>query len=172
MRLVATAVFLAVIGVVAVLPSSVTGQDVDRFRPWRGPTPPLELKDLAGNTHTLAQYQGRVVLINFWATWCPPCRDEMPSLQHLHQRLAGQPFVILGVNYGESPGRISGFLRQVTVDFPILRDPRHEAVEAWRVRTLPATFLIGPDGQIRYWVVGELDWATDDVLTRVRSLLP
>ncbi|MGH7308973.1 MAG: TlpA family protein disulfide reductase [Candidatus Rokuibacteriota bacterium] len=147
-------------------------QGVDRFRPWSGPTPALELKDLAGDTHTLARYRGRVVLINFWATWCPPCRDEMPSLQELWRRLAGQPFVLLGVNYGEGPNRISGFLRQVPVDFPILRDPRHEAIEAWRVRTLPATFLIGSDGQVRYSVVGELDWAADDVLARVRGLLP
>jgi thiol-disulfide isomerase/thioredoxin len=170
MRAVTVAALLVAIGMA--LPSAATGQDVDRFRAWRGPTPPLELKDLAGNTHTLAQYQGRVVLINFWATWCPPCRDEMPSLQQLQQRLAGQPFVILGVNYGESPGRINGFLKQMALDFPILRDPRHEAVEAWRVRTLPTSFLIGPDGQVRYWIVGELDWAADDVLARVRKLFP
>jgi len=170
MRVVAAALFLVLVGLAMGTPANVEG--VDRFRPWRGPTPSLELKDLAGNTHTLAQYQGRVVLINFWATWCPPCRDEMPSIQRLREQLAGQPFVVLGVNYGESAGRISSFLRQVPVDFPILRDPRHEAIEAWRVRTLPATFLIGPDGQIRYSVVGEMDWATDDVLARVRGLLP
>jgi thiol-disulfide isomerase/thioredoxin len=147
-------------------------ENVDRFRPWRGPTPPLELKDLGGTTHTLARYQGRVVLINFWATWCPPCRDEMPSIQRLRERLAGQPFAVLGVNYGVSASRINSFLGHVPVDFPMLRDPRHEAIEAWRVRTLPATFLVGPDGLVRYSVVGELDWATDDVLARVRGLLP
>jgi thiol-disulfide isomerase/thioredoxin len=157
---------------VLALAAPAGAETVDRFRPWPGPTPPLELKDLAGHTHNLDRYRNRVVLINFWATWCPPCRDEMPSLQRLRERLAGQPFVVLGVNYGESASRIASFLKQVPVDFPMLRDPRHEAIEAWRVRTLPASFLIGPDGRIRYWVVGELDWAADDVVARVRGLLP
>lgn len=146
--------------------------EVDRFRPWTGPTSPLELKDLSGQTHTLADYRGRVVLINFWATWCLPCREEMPTLQALHERLAGQPFAILGVNYGESPARIESFLHGVPVGFPILRDPRHEAITAWRVRTLPASFLVGPDGQIRYAVVGELDWTSDEAVALVRRLLP
>jgi thiol-disulfide isomerase/thioredoxin len=166
----AAALLAVLVGLAVGAPARVEG--VDRFRPWRGPTPPLELKDLAGNTHTLAQYLGRVVLINFWATWCPPCRDEMPSIQRLRDRLDGRPFVVLGVNYGESAARISSFLGQVPVDFPTLRDPRHEAVEAWRVRTLPATFLIGPDGHARYSVVGEMDWAADEALAVVRALLP
>ena len=162
---------LAVLVGLAVLGPAVWAE-VDRFRPWTGPTPPLELKDLGGQTHTLADYRGRVVLINFWATWCPPCRDEMPTLQTLHERLAGRPFAILGVNYGESSARIESFLRGVPVGFPILRDPRHEAITAWRVRTLPASFLVGPDGQIRYAVVGELDWAAEEVVAVVRRLLP
>lgn len=170
MRLAAAAVLVGLVTQLGWAPAGVDG--ADRFRPWRGATPPLELKDLAGATHTLTRYRGRVVLVNFWATWCPPCRDEMPSLQRLRERLAGQPFVVLGVNYGESAARIDGFLRQVPVDFPMLRDPRHEAVEAWRVRTLPASFLIDPDGHARYSVVGEMDWATDEVLAVVRRLLP
>jgi hypothetical protein len=74
----------------------------------------------------------------------------MPSLQKLLQRLSGQPFAILGVNYGESRSRIDGFVGSMPLTFPILRDPRHEPVTAWRVRT------VGPDGRVRYWVVGEL----------------
>ncbi len=152
--------------------SSATGAEAERFRPWTGPTPPLELKDVAGKTHTLADYRGRVVLINYCATWCPPCREEMPTLQGLHDRLAGRPFAILGVNYGESSSRIESFLRGTPVSFPILRDPRHDAITAWRVRTLPASFLVAPDGQIRFTIVGELDWTADDTVARVRALLP
>jgi len=164
---------LAVVALVACLPNAPSaGSDVDRFRPWTGPTPTLELKDLAEAPHTLADYQGHVVLLNFWATWCVPCRDEMPSLRKLLQRLSGQPFAILGVNYGESRSRIDSFVGSMSLTFPILRDPRHEAVTAWRVHTLPASFLVGPDGRVRYWVVGELDWAADDVVARVRQLLP
>jgi thiol-disulfide isomerase/thioredoxin len=163
------AALAALLGLVA---ANAAGADVDRFRPWTGPTPPLELKDMAGKSHTLADYRGRVVLINFWATWCPPCREEMPALQTLHERLGGRPFALLGVNYGESPSRIESFLRGTPVSFPILRDPRHEAITAWRVRTLPASFLVAADGQIRYTIVGELDWAADETVARVRALLP
>jgi hypothetical protein len=96
----------------------------------------------------------------------------MPALQTLHERLGGRPFALLGVNYGESPSRIESFLRGTPVSFPILRDPRHEAITAWRVRTLPASFLVAADGQIRYTIVGELDWAADETVARVRALLP
>jgi thiol-disulfide isomerase/thioredoxin len=168
--IVVTAALLVLLGLG--VPTSVAAADADRFRPWTGPTPPLELKDLAGKTHTLADYRGRAVLINFWATWCPPCRDEMPSLQSLHERLAGRGLTVLGVNYGEASARIESFLRGVTVGFAILRDPRHEAITAWRVRTLPVSFLVAPDGQIRYTVVGELDWAADETEATVRRLLP
>jgi len=167
---VVTPTLAVLVGLAVLVPAGRA--EVDRFLPWTGPTPPLELKDLAGKTHALADYRGRVVLINFWATWCLPCREEMPSLQRLHERLAGRPFAILGVNYGELPARIESFLDGVPVGFPILRDPRHEAITAWRVRTLPASFLVGPDGQIRYAVVGELDWASDEVVAVVRRLLP
>ncbi len=154
------------------LPGGPASAEVDRFSPWAGPTPPLELKDLAGKTHTLAHYRGRVVLLNFWATWCPPCRDEMPALQALHARLSDRPFTVLGVNYGEAPARIESFLGRAPVGFPLLLDPRHEAITAWGVRTLPATFLVGPDGEVRYRIIGELDWAAADIVARVRRLLP
>ena len=167
--LIGGAALAAVLGLVL---SSAIGAEPERFRPWSGPTPPLELSDMAGKTHTLADYRGRAVLVNFWATWCLPCREEMPALQSLHARLAGRPFALLGVNYGESSSRIESFLRGTPVTFPILQDPRHEALTAWRVRTLPASFLVAADGQIRYTIVGEVDWAADDIVARVRALLP
>jgi thiol-disulfide isomerase/thioredoxin len=144
----------------------------DRLQPWTGATPPLELKDLAGEVHTLARYRGRVVLVNFWATWCEPCREEMPSMQRLQERLAGQPFTVLAVNYGESAARIQAFLERVPLRFPVLLDRNQEASRAWRVRFLPVSFLVGPDGAIRHHVVGELDWASAAAVDAVRALLP
>ena len=121
--------------------------------------------------HRLAAYRGRVVLLNFWATWCDPCREEMPSIRKLGERLAGKPFTVLGVNYGESPARIEGFLKQTPVDFPMLLDRNQEASRAWRVRVLPASFLVGPDGRVRFHAIGEIDWAADDAVAAVRRLL-
>jgi thiol-disulfide isomerase/thioredoxin len=144
-----------------------------RLLPWRdAKTPPLALNDLAGRPRALADYRGKVVLVNFWATWCEPCRDEMPSMQKLQERLAGRPFAILAVNYGESEARVSEFVKRAAVDFTVLLDPNQEAPRAWRVRVLPASFLVGADGRLRYSVVGELDWTGAEVVDTIRRLLP
>jgi thiol-disulfide isomerase/thioredoxin len=150
------------------------GADADpsRFIPWRGETPALALKDLDGRTQSLADYRGKVVLVNFWATWCEPCRDEMPSMRRLRERLARQPFEVLAVNYGESATRISEFLARERLDLTVLLDPNQEAARTWRVRVLPGSFLVGPEGRVRFSVIGEIDWATEDAVKTVRSLLP
>jgi thiol-disulfide isomerase/thioredoxin len=146
-----------------------------RFLPWTGgPPPALALRDLAGRSHELAAYRGQVLVVNFWATWCEPCREEMPSLQRLRDRLAGRPFAILAVNYGESAGQVSEFLPRagVALDFPLLLDPGQRTARAWAVRLLPMSFLVGADGQVRYRVIGELDWTGDEADGVVRRLLP
>jgi peroxiredoxin len=143
------------------------------LKPWTGgPAPALELRALDGPGHRLADYRGKVVLVNFWATWCEPCREEMPSMQRLKEKLAGRPFVVLAVNLDEPEARIRKFLSQVPVDFTILLDPGRKAARAWDARILPASFVIGSDGAIRYSLVGELDWGEDRVVSRVVELLP
>ena len=145
--------------------------DPSRFIPWREPAAPsLALKDLAGRSHTLDDYRGNVVLVNFWATWCEPCRDELASIQALQQRLAGRPFVILLVNYGESRARVGEFVKRESISFPILLDPNQEAPRAWRVRVLPSSFLVAPDGRVRYSVIGEIDWAGVEAANLVQRL--
>ena len=143
------------------------------LKPWSGgPTPGLELRELDGRVHRLADYRGRVVLVNFWATWCVPCRDEMPSIQRLKEKLAGRPFEVLAVNLDEPEARVRKFLSQMKVDFTVLLDPEKKVARAWDARILPASFVIGPDGGIRYSLVGELDWAHDHVVNRIAELLP
>jgi peroxiredoxin len=137
-----------------------------------GPPPTLELKDLDGRLHRLSDYRGRVVLINFWATWCAPCRDEMPSIQELKRKLSGRPFVVLAVNLDEPESRIRNFLTQVKVDFTVLLDPERQVAKAWQARVLPASFVIGPDGRIRYSLVGEINWDHDLVVSRIAELMP
>ena len=143
------------------------------LRPWGGgPTPTLELNDLGGGGHSLADYRGKVVLLNFWATWCGPCRDEMPSMELLKKKLSGRPFVVLAVNVDEPESRVRKFLAQLPLDFPVLMDPDKRATSAWKVRILPASFLIARDGRVRYTVTGELDWANEHVVRLVSELLP
>ena len=137
-----------------------------------GPPPPLALRDLDGRPHRLSDYRGRVVLINFWATWCAPCRDEMPSIQQLKQKLAGKPFTVLAVNLDEPESRVRKFLSEMKVDFTVLLDPERKVARAWDARILPASFVIGPDGRIRYSLVGEINWDHEHVVSRVSGLLP
>lgn len=143
------------------------------LKPWTGgPAPVLELRGLDGAGHRLADYRGRVVLVNFWATWCEPCRDEMPSMQRLKEKLAGKPFAVLAVNLDEPESRIRQFLSRMKVDFTVLLDPGKKAARAWDARILPASFVIGVDGKIRYSLVGELDWDHERVVDRLSELLP
>lgn len=150
----------------------VCGIGAAELKPWPGgKTPRLVLKDLRAATHDLADYRGKAVLVNFWATWCEPCRDEMPSLQQLRQKLAGRPFAVLAVNLAESENNVAGFLRRFPVDLTILLDRDSVASRDWKVRILPASFLIAPDGGIRYSVIGEFDWTGDRAVGAVTGLL-
>ena len=144
-----------------------------QLRPWPGgATPPLALQDLDGRPQALEHYRGKVVLINFWATWCEPCRAEMPSINRLRASLGAQPFEVLAVNLGEGETRIRRFLAQVPLDFPVLLDRDSAVSKAWRARVLPMSFLVGPDGRIRYTVLGEYDWTQDAARRAILALMP
>ena len=119
---------------------------------------PLILQNVNGMRVDLSQFKGQVVLVNFWASWCEPCRDEMPSLDRLQRRLRDKGFTVLGVNIGEGTPRIKQFLQSVPVDFQIVRDTDSVVLKAWRVRMLPASFLLDKNGMLRYQMVGDADW--------------
>ena len=153
--------------------SGSLGADESRFLPWKGAaTPALELQDLSGRPHALADYRGQVVLINFWATWCEFCKDEVASMKKLQDQLAGRPLAILFVNYGESPSKVRAYAAHLSPDARVLRDPDQEAARAWRVRVIPSSFLVDAEGRVRYSVIGNLDWGTEESVRTVRSLLP
>ena len=135
-------------------------------------TPLLVLKDLNGKTHDLKQYRGKVVLINFWATWCPPCRAEMPSMQRLKNKRAGKPFVILAVDMGETEAEVKAFLPQVKTDFPVLMDKDGRALKAWKVFAFPTSYLVDAQGKIRYGLYGASEWDAPDKVAKITQLLP
>lgn len=139
--------------------------------PWGGePAPRLVLQDVGGATHDLERHRGKVVLVNFWATWCAPCRHEMPAIQRLRDALAHKPFAVLAVNVGERAPGVRAFLRETRLDLPVLMDASKRAARNWNVRVLPTTFLVGPDGRVRYRVIGDIDWShpsIEGVITRL-----
>jgi thiol-disulfide isomerase/thioredoxin len=124
-----------------------------------------ELKKLRPNP------TGKLLLVNFWATWCGPCRAEMPSMERLRREMQGRPFVILAVNVGEGPRIAREFADGLALGFPILLDRETRVSRAWRARLLPASFLVGPDGAIRYSVLGEVDWSSEEVRRRIDALM-
>lgn len=140
--------------------------------PWTGgPTPALVLPDIDGRVHNLADYRGKVLVVNFWATWCAPCRDELPSLERLREALRGRPFEVLAVNVNEGEARVQRFLTEIPLRLPVLLDRHGDTPRAWKVRGLPATFLLDAEGLIRFWYLGELDWAQAKIVFVVESLL-
>lgn len=137
------------------------------------PAPVLVLQDLDGQSHDLASLKGKIVLINFWATWCPPCRREMPSMDRLAHKLAGTPFVVLAVDIGENADTIHAFLSQLdtTPSFPILLDPHARLMKSWKISGLPTTYLIDQQGNIAYSAVGGREFDHPDIERQVRALL-
>jgi thiol-disulfide isomerase/thioredoxin len=133
--------------------------------------PPLALKDVNGISHSLDTYKDKVVLVNFWATWCPPCREEMPSMQRLKEKMAGRPFVMLGVNSGEPPADLDEFLRVVKVDFDILLDADSAATKRWKVFGLPTSFLIDRQGKVRYSLTGTTEWDVGEAVALIEAML-
>lgn len=156
-----------------ILTSCASLAAAQQLQPWSGgATPPLALQDLEGRTHRLEDYRGKVVLVNFWATWCDPCRAEMPAMNKLHASLAGRPFAVLAVNLAESESRIRRFMEQVPLDFPVLLDRDSGAAKAWKARVLPVSFVLDAEGRIRYRALGEIDWAQERVRQAILGLMP
>lgn len=130
-------------------------------------TPAIDMVDIHGQRWTSAALKGRVVVLNFWATWCGPCKEEMPSLQALH-KAQGQiqsprpsdasPAVVIGINVKETPSTVRRFMAAQQLDLPVVLDPQGDLTRQWGVRIYPTTVLIGPDGRARWRVVGDLDW--------------
>ena len=142
------------------------------LRPWENRTAPtLARTDLAGKPVDLKDLKGRVVLVNFWATWCDPCREEMPSIERLRSKMAGRPFEVITVNYGEAPERIRDFLQRHKITLPVWLDPDKRAAADWSAGGLPMTFLVDAEGRLRYSAFGECDWSVGEPLRVVESLV-
>jgi len=136
------------------------------------PAPEFNLKNLQGGQTKLSDHRGQVVLLNFWATWCGPCREEMPSMEKLWQAYREQGLVILAVSTdsgGES--RIKNFVRRLYLTFPILLDPDGQASDQYEVSGLPVSFLIDRQGRIITRLLGSEDWANEAAFQQVERLL-
>ncbi len=134
------------------------------------PAPSLAAADLQGQTWRLTDYRGKIVVINFWATWCPPCVREMASLDSLNEKLAGRGRVI-AVNMGEKRTVVEEFLQQHPLTLPIILDPQMQISSQWQVTGLPTTYIINSVGHVVYRVMGPQEWDRDGLVTQLEQLL-
>jgi thiol-disulfide isomerase/thioredoxin len=134
--------------------------------------PPLVLLDRAGKRHALEDYRGKVVVVNFFGTWCPPCLQEMPSLLLLAEALKKQPFEVLAVAVGDSPARLRQLFGEERAAFTILLDSRQTAARSWQALAFPTSFVLDPEGQIRFSAEGPVQWDDLKVAQPIVELLP
>jgi peroxiredoxin len=133
--------------------------------------PDFSLRALSGERLTMKRFQGQVVLINFWSTWCAPCRWEMPVLDTLYREHKSRGFVVLGISIDRSEDVVRTFVNETDVTFPIALDPEQEIADTFRVMGLPGTFIVGRDGYIKASGYGPREWDTPAAADLIRSLL-
>lgn len=136
-----------------------------------GPAANFTLKSADGDNVRLSEYRGQVVLINFWASWCGPCRQEMPELDTIHQKYAGLGFTVFGVNVEQDRAMADKVLRDIPVSFPILFDDANQVSELYGVDAMPVTVLVDRRGEIRYMHRGYKPGYEDQYEAQVRALI-
>ena len=136
------------------------------------PAVDFSLKDLSGQDQNLGSYAGKVIFLNFWATWCGPCRAEIPSMEELYLELGNEGFVIIAVNSQEAGEQVAGFVENIGMSFPVLLDTDGRVGAAYSVRAIPTTYIVDPRGYILGRMVGTRDWFTSEIISLVRDLLP
>ena len=133
--------------------------------------PDFTLPTLDGGSITLSDLKGKVVLINFWATWCPPCRDEMPSMEKLYRRFKYEEFTLLSVDVMESPETVKKFARKYDLSFPILLDKKGEVSAKYAATAIPTTYIINKKGEAVGKAIGPRKWNGEHATALVEELL-
>lgn len=136
----------------------------------RPAAPDFTLKNLDGEDVTLSDLKGQVVIVNFWATWCPPCRAEMPSMQRAWMEIRDKGVVMLAVHVGGNEDKVWSFVGDYELDFPVVIDAKSEVADAWPMKGLPSTFVVDPEGRIAYRAIGGREWDDPNILQPIYDL--
>jgi peroxiredoxin len=136
-----------------------------------GTAPDFTLKSRSGENIKLSEYRGDVVMINFWASWCAPCRQEMPLLEEMYKKYSDLGFVLLGVNVEEDSTKASELLRDVAVTFPVLYDNKNDVSKLYKVVAMPSTVLVDRDGKMRYLHRGYLPGYENEYVKQIKELI-
>lgn len=130
----------------------------------------IRLKDIHGNLYEKSDFKGKVTVINFWATWCPPCVEEIPSLNRLKLKLKDYPFELVSINYAEEKQVIRDFMKKIHVKFTVLLDQDGEFAKRWNVISYPSTFIINKEGEIAYGVNAAIEWDNEELVSKIKSM--
>ena len=130
----------------------------------------FELRDLDGNMHKLSDYKGKTVIVNFWATWCPPCRAEIPSMQRAWKILKDKNVMMLAVHVGGNEDKIWAFLTDFGIDFPVLIDGNSKVSRSWPMMGLPTTFIVDPQGKTALRAIGGREWDDPALIKSILAL--
>ena len=166
----------AVIAVAVIILLRVKDSPVVPSQPQRAvlgrSAPDITFFDLAGNAVDLKSYRGKVIFLNIWATWCPSCREEMPSMERLYQELKGNDFEILAVSIDSSGATaVAPFMKRHNLSFPALLDPQVKVRNLFGVTGVPESFIIDKEGIVKKVVVGPIDWVSPEMVSFFRSLM-
>ncbi len=135
------------------------------------PAPDFSIPTIDGKSFTLSDYRGKIVFLNFWATWCPPCKEEMPSMQKLHKHLEGTDFVMLTVSIDEKPELIEPYMKELGLDFIVGLDPKSEIANMYGLTGVPETFLISRSGIVLHHMIGPGDWFNKDLVSALEGIV-
>jgi peroxiredoxin len=130
----------------------------------------LNLPDLSGQQRNLDEFAGKVLLVNFWASWCRPCIEEVPGIRRLMEAMAGMPFAVIGVNVGEAERRVQATVKRLRMEFPILLDKDSATFKGWGANVLPTAFVLDGSGRVRYVGLGPVEWDRDDIVKLLLQL--
>lgn len=133
--------------------------------------PEFILKDIYGNSHALSSLKGKVVLLNFWATWCPPCKAEMPSFNRLYREMRPRGLEIIAVSNDNAISYVKEYLTKNSFDFRVLWDENKNITKKYKVFTVPTTFLIDKQGIIVEKFLGEYTWTSPEIRKKIEKLL-
>lgn len=164
--LIGKTLFSSVLALSTLLASAQLSADVGP-----GPAPDFTLKSQAGANLKLSELRGEVVMINFWASWCGPCRQEMPKLEELYARYKPLGFIILGVNIEEDSSKAKALLKDLSVSFPVLFDDQNEVSRLYQVAAMPSTVLVDRDGNMRYLHKGYQPGLEQQYQEQIRTLI-
>ncbi|MDA2922116.1 TlpA family protein disulfide reductase [Patescibacteria group bacterium AH-259-L07] len=134
--------------------------------------PDFTLEDLKGNKVSLSDFKGKVILLNFWATWCPPCRAEMPSMERLYQEFKDSSLVVVAVSWGDAKKKVKKFVQKNNLTFVMLLDPKKETKKKYPSRYIPYSIIIDQDGIVKNTILGSKEWDSDETLLNLLRSLP